>query len=273
MRLIKIVTVILAVIVLVGGTVLWLTSLGKDDAPVIKSTEETTITGTVATTDEELLKYVTAHDKQDGDLTASVKVIRKKYFIEDKTTIITFAVCDKDNNVSSIQRKLILSDYYSPRIEMKSDFIFPGGYNYNLADYVSAVDCIDGDISNYMKLISADFTNIEGTYPVNIKISNSMADSTSLTINAIVTDKDYFNVKIRLNNYISYVPVGSTVDYAALIKDIYNKTDNTYSTEDITIDYSLVDMSKPGVYDVFYRLYNGEDLASLTRLVVVVTEG
>lgn len=272
MRLIKLLTVFLAVIILVGSAVVFLTSLGDKDAPVMKCTEEGDINGVVATTDEELLKYVTATDKQDGDLSDKIKVIRKKYFVSNKTTVITYAVCDSDNNVTTLQKRLVMADYYSPRIELKSDFIFPGGYTYNLADYVTVVDCVDGDISDYMKLISSEFANAEGVYPVNIKISNSMADSASLTINTIVTYKDYFNTKVRLNKYITYVKKGEEIDYKSIIKDIYSKSGAQYAADEVVVDNSAVDMSKAGVYDAFYRLYSGEEIVTMTRLVVVVEE-
>lgn len=274
MRILRILAVVISSAVIVAGSVLSLTSRGKNDAPVINCSEATTINATVGTTDEELLTYVQAYDKQDGDISDRIKVIRKNYFVESKATVVTFAVCDSDNNVSSINRKLVMSDYHSPRISLSCDFVFPSGYTYNLSKYVTASDVIDGDLSQFVKLISTEFTNVDGTYPINIKVSNSMGDITEMVVNAIVTDRDFSRVKIRLNDYVLYSPVGGQIEYAAMIRDIYNKTTDKYGVEDIVIDASAVDISTPGVYDVFYRI-PGDEVESditMTRLIVVITE-
>ncbi len=274
MRILRILAVVISSAVIVAGSVLALTSRGENDAPVITCSEATTINATVSTTDEELLTYVQAYDKQDGDISDRIKVIRKNYFVESKATVVTFAVCDSDNNVSSINRKLVMSDYHSPRISLSCDFVFPSGYTYNLSKYVTASDVIDGDLSQFVKLISTEFTNVEGTYPINIKVSNSMGDITEMVVNAIVTDLDFSRVKIRLNDYVLYSPVGGQIEYASMIRDIYNKTDDKYGVEDIVIDASAVDISTPGVYDVFYRIPGDEAESdiTMTRLIVVITE-
>ena len=274
MRILRILAVVVFSAVILTGGVLFLTSRGKNDAPVITCSEESTITATVGTSDEELLTYVKAYDKQDGDLSDHIKVIRKRYFVENKTTIVTFAVCDSDNNVSHINRRLVLSDYHPPRISLNYDFIFPGGYSYKLDKYVTANDVIDGDLTQYVKLISTEFTNVEGTYPVNIKVSNSMGDITELVVNAIVTDRNISDVKIRLNDYAVYASPGEQIDYMSMVRDIYNKTDTKYSVKDIVIDDSAVNITTPGVYDVFYRIVgkNQDDVIAMTRLVVIITE-
>ena len=274
MRILRILAVVISSAVIVAGSVLALTSRGENDAPVITCSEATTINATVSTTDEELLTYVQAYDKQDGDISDRIKVIRKNYFVESKATVVTFAVCDSDNNVSSINRKLVMSDYHSPRISLSCDFVFPSGYTYNLSKYVTASDVIDRDLSQFVKLISTEFINVEGTYPINITVSNSMGDITEMVVNAIVTDLDFSRVKIRLNDYVLYSPVGGQIEYASMIRDIYNKTDDKYGVEDIVIDASAVDISTPGVYDVFYRIPGDEAESdiTMTRLIVVITE-
>ena len=276
MRILKITAVILSVTVLAVSAVLYFTSRGEKDAPVLNCTVQS-IEGKVGITDEELLSYVSANDKQDGDLTDRIKVIRKRYFIKDgsKTTLVTFSVCDSDNNVTSIQRQLILTDYYSPRIMLENDLILPGGYRYDLQKYASANDIIDGDLTNYLKLISNEFTNTEGVYPVNIKVSNSMADTTEITVSAIVTDKDYFSVKVLLTDYITYQPLNAEIDYDSFIKSITNQTSVQYDVNDIVLDTSAVDVTKAGLYEAYYKIPadgDSDELVTMTRLFVVITE-
>ena len=276
MRALKIITVIAAILVGVFSVVSYISNIGKDVAPVITCTAEETIETSVNVPVEDLLKYVTAKDAQDGDISEKIKVSHKRFFIETKpyTTVVTFSVSDSDNNVTTLQRLLVLTDYKSPTISLTSDFIFPSGYTYDLKQYVKASDTMDGDLNDYIKVISPEFTSNEGEYPINIKVSNSMGDSTEITFNAIVTGKDYFSTKIRLTDYIVFVPVGGQIDYNARIRDIFfNNVPKVYTVDDIKIDSTKADLSKPGTYDVFYRIYDDNgDVAAMTRLVVVVTE-
>ena len=277
MRTLRILALIISAVVLVGSGVLFFTSKGKNDAPSITCSEDSAIIATVNTPDEELLKYVTAYDNQDGNLTDRIKVIRKNNFLSssEKSTLITFSVCDSDNNVSSISRKLILSDYHSPKFSLSYDFIFPSGYTYDLKKYVTADDVLDGNLTKYVKLIATDFTNTTGEYSANLKVSNSMADTSEINFNIIVTDKDWFDIKVRLNDYAVYTTVGQKVDYLSLIKEISYKDKNHkhYDTDDLTIDDSAVNYLEPGTYNVFYSIIDGETTVTKTRLLLIVTEG
>ena len=266
----------LAIIVVSAGIIIHFLNLDKKDAPTITCTAEDMITVSVAVTDEELLKFVTASDKQDGDLTSQIVVSKKTYFIGPKVSTITYSVCDSDNNITSLTKNVFYSDYKSPEITLLNEFIFPSGYNFDLSRYVQATDVIDGNLSDYVKVISSEFANVNGQYKVNIKVSNSMADCTDITINAIVTDEDYSQVRIVLSSYTTYVTVGETVDYKSFIQNVINKRATYYDADDIKIDASNVDLTKPGVYDVFYRIPKSRDEAdgnaTMSRLVVVVRE-
>ncbi len=277
MRTIKFITVFAAIAVAIFSTVVYFASIGKKDKPVITCVAEKMIEATVNTTDEELLKHVVATDKQDGDLTDKIKVTRKNRFIGDskKDIAVVFSVCDSDNNVSTVQRLLRLTDYESPKITLTGDFIFQSGYLYNLTDYVTITDMIDEDLNDYIKIISPEFTDSDGKYPVNIKVSNSMGDTSELNFEAIVTSKDYSSTKIRLKEYSTYVPTGAEIDYRSFLEAIvYNGAQQRYNLEDIKVESSAVDTSKPGAYDVFYKIFNSNgDVVTMTRLVVVVTEG
>ncbi len=276
MRILRIIVVVVSSVILVMGTIFYFTNLGKNTAPVISCSAGDVIEASVNTTDQELLQYVTASDEQDGDITNKIKVVRKNYFVLPKTIMVTYAVCDNDNNFATYKQKVLFSDYKPPEIQLTNDLMMPSGYHYNLSLYVKANDIIDGDITQYVKLISSNFSNSEGRYPVNIKVSNSMADSTEITLDAIVTPKDYADLKIKLTKYIEYMKVGEQPDYKQYIKSITNRTQKNYSLDQIQIDTSFVDASKPGVYDVYYTIGavdgNIEEAVTVTRLVVVVSE-
>ena len=278
MKILKISVIAFAVFVFLGSIALTLFAIGDDKGPTIVCSESGMIQATIDVTDEELLSYVTASDERDGDLTSEIKVTRKKFFIANKTTTVVYSVCDSDNNVTQIEKMLYFADYTSPKIYLKNDFYFPAGAVFELSRYVTAEDVLDGDITDSVKVISTDYTSAKGTFSVNIKVSNSMADTTELNVEAYVTDVDYSQCRIVLNEYTAYLPVGGTFDYAANIKTVTNKDNNDYKIADVIIDSSEVDTSKPGVYNVFYQI-NGKDATvddepvSMSRAIVVVREG
>lgn len=276
MRALRISACVLAAIVIISSVVLRVTSSGKADKPEITCSAGDVIEASTAITDGELLAYASAYDEQDGDLTADIVVSRKNFFIAPNTLSIVFAVCDSDNNVATVERKLRFTDYTPPEIILTDDLIFPSGYSFELSKYVRAQDVIDGDITNYVKLISTEFVNTLGTYKVNLKVSNSMADITDITVNAIVTDSYNADVRINLSQYIVYVGAGAELDFASFVSGVNNMGGTRYGVGDVTVDASGVNMSEPGVYDVFYRIYEGRNASvrevTFTRLVVVVRE-
>jgi uncharacterized membrane protein len=277
MRTIKFITIIAAVFVAIFSTVVYFSTLGKKDKPILVCSVDGIIEGSINVTNEELLKYVAASDEQDGDLSSKIKVTRQNRFIggDSHSIIITFSVCDSDNNVTAIQRLLTFTDYEPPKITLLGDFIFASGYSYTLTDYCTATDLIDGELDDYIKMISPEFTATEGKYPVNIKVTNSLGDTSELNIEAIITTKDYYSTKIRLKEYITYVNAGEKIDYKNFVDGIvYNSSGVRYTLDDIRVDDSQIDLSKAGTYQVFYKIYNANgDMVTMTRLFVVVTEG
>ncbi len=278
MRIIKFLVVFLAVAVTAAAVVFKITSDGTNVAPKIECSVEDTIFTTVDCTDEELLSYVTASDAQDGDLTDNIVLTRKMFFVDTKTTLVTYSVSDSDNNVATLQKRVYFEDYSSPKITLKNDFIFPSGLNFDLGDYVGAECMIDGDLTSSVKLISTDYSTADGSYNIIIKVSNSMADTTEINVKAYVTNNDYGLYRVRLENYITYTPVGTEPDYKANLKSVINKGNTEYTVDDVVIDSSEVDINTPGCYDVFYRIFDtsaeGEEpeTISMSRMVVVVEE-
>lgn len=276
MKILKVFVVVLAVLVITTSVVLDIAMPADHNAPEIIFSGQDVIEAPVGVTDEELLSYVTARDEKDGDLTEKIVLTRKNFFIAPSVCSIVYTVCDSDNNVTTVQKALRYTDYRSPRFVFMNDYTFPNGVDYLVSRYVLANDVIDGDISSYVKLISAEFSNTTGTYPMTMKVSNSMGDSSSITINAIVVNNYNYNLRIRLANYITYLKTNDTVDFSSYIIGFLNKTNQKYDVKDIVIDSSAVDMTKPGTYDVFYRLYDGtgedKEELTMTRLVVVVEE-
>lgn len=276
MRLLRIASIVLAVAAIVSFAVLSAKSVGKNDPPTIECSIEGTVEVPVSATEEDLLKFVSASDKKDGDLSNRVVVTRKNFFDSSGTTIITYSVSDSDNNVTALRKKMRYTDYHAPRIYLTNDFIFPSKREFDLALYVRAEDAWGNDITSQLKLITGEVVTSDGRYSVNMKVSDHMGETTEINVPAIVTSDDYAQLRIRLNEYTTYIKAGDTPDYASFIKTVNNKTNKKYTNDDIVIDASEVVSGTPGVYNVYYKILDGKGddagVLSMSRLVVVVED-
>ncbi len=265
MRVLRICVSITACLVIVASVLLMVLAVDRNIAPeIVCSVDRLEVS--VAVTDEELLGYVTATDSEDGDLTEAIVLERGSYFRSPGESWVTYAVCDSGNKVTRLEKKIVFTDYAAPRIDLKSDLIFRSGKTENLTEFVTATDLFDGNISRRLKLISTEFTYLAGTYTVNIKVSNSMGDTRDLTVDAIVTDDNYQDAKIRLRQYILYNEIGTTPNFAEYINNVSSET---YSEKDVVINDSAYKADKEGVYNIFYTITDGDETVTMTRLIVV----
>lgn len=270
MRILRLTIIFMAIAVAIASVGIVVANKGKDVPPVITCSIEGDIVASVYVTDEELIKYVTVEDEQDGDISDRVRVIRKKYFVDDKTSVITYAVSDYDNNVSLLQKRIFFEDYTPPELSLKSDLIFKSGKTLpSLSSYVTAHDQFDRDLTDYVKIISTEFTSVAGEYPINIKVSNSMGDTEDITVDGIVLDDYNENVRINLNKYLLYYDGVSEVNWYDYIESVIG---GGYSRYDVKVDLSEVDFTKPGVNNVFFRIKDGAKDVTLTRIIVVIRE-
>ncbi len=291
MRTLKLIVIAMAVVVAVTSMGIILAKKDTRVAPVLECSvpDDQAIEVTVeeGVQDIELLKFVTAYDEQDGDLTDKIIVVREKYFIDQKTSIVTFTVCDSDNNVDMIKKKIVYTDYKKPEFQLKHDFIFRSGQSIStklLQSYVTAIDVFDTtnstDISKYIKIISSELTNIEGKYDINIKVSNSMGDSEVITFKAEVVSDLNTAHKIELNNYLIYYEEGmgdvTNPDFWKTDEYIDSITGKTYTVDDIVVDTTGIDLTKPGVNYIKMSIYDEIDGVrqeiTYTRVMLVVRE-
>lgn len=270
MRILRLSIVLLTLLSLVAFGYCLVYEKAHTVAPEItcRDGKEMAVSGTV--TDAELLSHVIAYDREDGDLSSSVVVERKSYFLEPGVCPVTFAVCDSDGNVSKLSCTLRYLDYHAPFIRATDDLIVPAQKDsIDFTALLKVEDAIEGDISSRLKIISTDYTSANpGAYTVNAKVNNTYGDSRDISFNVYVTKND-FPVTITLADYITYVPKGGTPDYTGLITAV----SNGYSADNITVDSSRVNTQIPGVYDVLYDLYSRGETIGHTRLIVVVEEG
>lgn len=228
------------------------------DTPVIETS--------VNDGDEALLKHVKAADAKDGDISDKIIVEKSSAFVDFGKVIITFAVCDNDDNVAKINVPVIYTDYENPRFELTDDLVFKNETKPNVNGCFKVTDSFDGDITDRMVVIAGEDSD-GSTRKLTLKVTNSKSYTYTMDVDLIMSDYFTTGYSIDLENYLIYKKVGETVDYHSMIKSVANPPMSTDSYE-IKIDSSKVDKSKPGVYNVYYYQKSGGETKAMTRLIV-----
>lgn len=257
------------------------------------SMEESSITVSVAATEEELLKGIFATDKKDGDVSDSLMVETMGNFIEAGRRTITVVAFDSDNHVTKATREVVYSDYQLPRFSMSEPLRFPEKTT-NILQYMSANDVIDGNLTSNIK-ISSDYyveADEEGTYPVIFTVTNSGGDVAKLPVTVEIYDASKENQKphIDLSQYVVYTPLGVPIDpwnYVERItiggNEFIRRDDGilydlspaegqektTITREEVSITHQ-VQTHNAGVYEITYQVegLNGEP--GTVNLILVV---
>ncbi len=280
----KLVYPIFLVICLVFGIyVLMLQFETVDTPPVIHSPEEACRISVNAMSNETLLHGVTATDKEDGDLTGKLMVESVSKFYESGRCRVTYVVVDSANHVTKYVRDVEFTDYTAPKFSLSAPLVFSSALRFVASDLVQVEDCLDGDLSNSVKMTLADANASiysEGNWPVNFRVTNSKADSVSLTAEVTVLSPEEYSAwhrgpQVELSDWLVYVEHGTAFDPMDYVTGV------TYGSQQLAADeaedYISVkntpDTMTDGVYTVRYE-YEGENgEEGWTQLVVVVGKG
>lgn len=274
MHFLRVFVSVLAAISVIVMAIFTIADNSRKNPPVIKCDSGEIIEVPTKTSDKELLKYVTAFDEEDGDLTKNIIVERQNYFLEKGLTTVNFAVCDSDNNTVKLKKKIKFSDYTSPQIELLDDLIIPTQETISFKSLTTVVDKYDGNISGKTKIISPNYNNLKaGEYDINFKVTNSFSDTCDITVKAIVTDEDYSAASIKLSKYSLYTEIGETVNFRDYISGIVSTNGQNYSVSQVIIDDSDFNPEKAGIYNVFFSVKSGSSTITKTRMIVVVDGG
>ncbi|MCR1839615.1 hypothetical protein [Murimonas intestini] len=259
--------------------------------------------------DSELIKGVTAWDEKDKDVSGSIVIesINKKPDGESNEFEITYAAFDNSNNSGKLTRTLIYRDYRQPHFGISQPLRFSRNQNLSLFDYITADDCLDGDITPFVVIEGEKDIVAEaktGIYNFTLQVSNSVGDTSQLPIQVEIFEDSYeeqmFRPKIVLSDYLIYITKGrrfSPEDYLDHIEDkgtllidrgpmveVEEKGEVTLVTEKEAnespgswVNISRIDISSdvksnvPGIYSVVYS-YTSEDTGydCSARLIVVV---
>ena len=193
----------------------------EDSSGPVFSCKEDSLEISIADGDEALLQGITASDKKDGDVTDSILVEKLSAFNKDGSRIVTYAAFDSDNHISEIQRKITYTDYRSPRFELTGSLRFRAGETVNVDQIVRASDCLDGDVSNKVKILMEDTINnrMTGFYEIRYQVSNSAGDTVTLPVEVEVYEAVNNEVELNLDRYLVYYE-GKEMDYKSFLKSV-----------------------------------------------------
>lgn len=244
-----------------------------DNTPPVISFDSEVLEISVYTKEEKLLSGVTATDNRDGDLTSEIAIKNISKLIGKDTAKITYIVFDEADNMSQKTRTLRYTDYKKTEFDLSKPLIYEPGGVVTLKDRLTALDVIDGDLTVAIKVTASSLNNTtEGTYPVTVQVTNSLGDTTALTLSVMIAKYGIYAPYIELNDYLVYIDKGAEFDSAKYIKAVWDKKlggNEIYSWGDVKIESNL-DTSLEGTYDVKYTYTNEEGYDYSVILTVVV---
>ena len=292
------ITLFIASLILFGINYYW-KSVYEDKTGPIFQIENNLVQVSVKDDEKALLNGLTATDASDGDVTDSVIVESISPFTGTGRRIVNYAAFDSDNHVTHAKRELVYTDYRASQFHLSKPLSFAMNST-NLLDGITVDDCIDGDLTKSVKLMSDEEidTSHVGEYSARLKVTNSAGGVSYLPVTIEIYDASvqYRRPQLKLTDNVVYIEEGDSFDEEEYLTSItingteYSMTDEegTYGARYVsqdetekTIGYdrveieSDVDTDVSGYYEVTYSF---EDTAEGTgtghaRLYVVILEG
>lgn len=270
MRILRILAVVAFALSL--GVNLWATSRYREEnnteGPALVCDSEY-LEISVSDPAEILMQGLTASDGQDGDLTDKILVASTSYFLEPGVFDIDYVVFDSHRNCATATRRVHYTDYTAPRFNLSMPLVFQRGENVRYLNYVTATDCLDGDITDQIKVVASDVSNYTaGTYPVLLEVSNSYGDTVQVELMVEVREKNSYNVSIALTGYLVYLDMGEAFDPYSLISSVTETAGTRLDAQNVQV-LGTVDTQAEGCYQLIYS-YDTDGDRGQTRLTVVV---
>lgn len=193
----------------------------NDSSGPVISTDEETLEVSIYDGEEVLLEGVTAVDKKDGDVTDSIIVESVSKFYGDDVRTVTYAAFDSDDHISKTTKEIRYTDYVGPRFELSGSLRFRAGEVVNIEKIVTASDCLDGDLSNKIKINSDTTINnrVTGFYTIKYEVTNSAGDNVVLPIDIEIYEPVNNEVELNLDRYLVYYE-GEEINYKDFLKSV-----------------------------------------------------
>lgn len=270
MRIMRIAVTVLFILTLIAFFGVYFLQKKTADNTIPEITiENDFIEVTCDATNEDFLKGVIATDEKDGDLTDEVIVESVSAFIEPGVCRVTYAVCDSDNHVAHASRKIRYTDYEAPKFKLKESLCFSLYENVNISSYISAVDSIEGNISENLVITSPDYnSSVTGIFSLELSVANKKGDTSMLTLPLIVEDRNLSAPTIELKDYLIYIDKNQEIDFEDYIIEATDRNERDL-TNKVEIDDN-VNFKKSGTYTVHYFVTDSNGSKGHAVLNVVV---
>lgn len=237
------------------------------DLPVISCDSEL-LEVSVTEGRQAFLQGMTAQDDTDGDLTDEIIISSVSHFLEPGLVSVKYVVFDQHHNTASLTRKVCFTDYESPRFSLTSPAVYTSGSSFDLLSRIQVEDCIDGDISDRIRVITNTVNSYTaGVYPVTLEVTNSCGDVAQMTLWVTVLDREN-TASIALKEYIVYLEQGASFDPYELITSVTDRAGRYLSKDQVEIKGSI-DSNTPGSYRLTYS-YTDDRVSGQTAITVVV---
>lgn len=219
---------------------------------------------------EAIYGQLSAHDATDGDLTSQIMVASMSHFLQPGTVRVKYVVFDSHNNSATLTRQVRYTDYTPPVFSLDKAPVYSVGNAFDLLDHIRVQDCIDGDISDHIRVISNMVNNYSvGKYPVVLEVSNSCGETAQITLWVTYESKESTAI-VTLHRYIVYVQQGQSFDPAQWLATVTDRNANALDKDKVELLGNL-DTGTPGCYQLVYSYQDGT-LSGQAPLTVVVTE-
>ena len=205
----------------------------------------------------------------------------------DRLPVSTASIFDAAGNVVRAERKVVYTDYVSPRFTLKQPMIYRQGQNFDLLSNVGAADVLDGDIQHRVRAtMLGDKTLADpGTHVIQFQVTNSLGDTHSQKLPVEVITEDLYDADMELTDYLIYLSRGDSFDPACYLKSFSRQGRRTDLTGGLPARYAMqtkgqVQTQNPGVYSVEYVVTytevnennpnNSREYTAHSKLIVIV---
>ncbi len=242
-------------------------------APIIEAEDKTLTVGDAF----DPMADVTATDAEDGNLTDKIEILNNevdttkpgKYEVTYKVTDSKGASYTKTITVTVNPKMEVLNAIPTIKAEDKTLTV---GDTFDPKADVTAEDVEDGDLTDKIEVLKNEVdTTKSGKYEVTYKVTDNQGASRTMTITVTVNPKiEPLNEAPTIDVTDKEITVGDKFDpkegVTAKDKEDGNLTDK------IEILKNTVDPSKPGVYEVTYKVTDSKGASCTKTIKVTVKE-